>query len=443
VERPAKHVQRSAMSQALRVLVSGSMLSQGLAVLSIPLVTRIYTPTEVGTFAAAWTLATVLSVTANLRYEMVIPGIEEERSAALVLVLCGALTVPMIIVGSGLAAIAIQLDVLGFGVLPLWSAVVIGVVAGVIGAASAVRFWMIRHAKFAEISAMMVRQGLVRLLVTLGGGLAVPGWGGLLAGEVGGRVAGALSPWRAAVASLAGTGRAAIIREFLRLARLYRRAPLILLPSTLLDTVAAALLVPLVLTLHGPEGAGMVIMVQRVLSGPSALVGASVGDALHGIAAQDLRTQPDRLRILFRRTTARLAALGLITILPLALLAPWAAGALLGDEWAAAGPIASAIAPWAFAGLVVSPVSRLLIVLHRESWKLYYDVAALLLLVTGMLVSARLDLTLPVAMAIVSLLQVGAYGVYVGLLNAAIRRPGARPTDAIALAISAEGEAVE
>jgi O-antigen/teichoic acid export membrane protein len=412
------------MSAALRLLVSGSVIGQGLAILSVPLITRLFTPAEVGVFAAAWSLATLLSVTSNLRYEMVIPSAVDERSAAMLLLLCGCLAVPMAAVGAVSAAAAIQADLLGFGALPPWSAVPIGSVAAVIGLGSAVRFWMIRHEEYAAISAMMVRQGLVRLLLTILGGLAAMGWAGLLAGEVGGRVAGAWTPWRRAMRSLHGTAPATITKEISRLARLYRRAPTILLPSTLIDTLAAVLLVPLALHFFGAKEAGMLMIVQRMLSVPSALVGASVGDALHGIAAEDARTAPERLRSLFGRTTSRLALLGVATIGPLAVVAPMAFGLVLGTEWADAGWLATVVAPWAFAGLVVSPVSRLLVVLRRESWKLYYDVSALALLVIGMLVGVRADLSFGTAMAVVSVLQVGAYGVYLIVLTVAIRRPG-------------------
>jgi len=80
---------------------------------------------------------------------------------------------------------------------------------------------------------------------------------------------------------------------------------------------------------------------------------------------------------LFRRTSAGLLLLGGI---PAVILWLWSVPLfrfVFGSQWALSGAIAGIIAPWYLADFVVSPVSRVVLVLSGQETKLGWDVLSL------------------------------------------------------------------
>lgn len=411
-----RHLPPGRFGRGVAVLTGGSLLSQALAVLSLPVITRLYTPEELGIFGLAWSIVTLLSVAACLRYEYAIPTEAAPRDAAVVLLLAIAVSIPYSLATMSGLAVLIRLGVWSTDVLPPWAPILLLPLLVSLGVGSAVRFWLVREQRFPAIAAMVVRQGLARLVVTVASGFAGLGWIGLAIGELAGRLAGVGRPLAEALGGLSGSPRGTLVDESRAAARRHERAPRILMPSALLDAMASALLVPVTLALHGSAAAGMLLMVQRILSVPSALVGTGVADVFHGSVAEQLRKDPTAVRGAYFRTMRRLMVLGVATVAPVALLAPWAFPILLGSEWAQTGWLAAAMAPWALAALVVSPVSRLVILLGREHWKLLYDVLALLGLFVGMHGGSRMGLSFVETLLLTSVLQAIAYAAFAGLM---------------------------
>jgi O-antigen/teichoic acid export membrane protein len=162
------------------------------------------------------------------------------------------------------------------------------------------------------------------------------------------------------------------------------------LPSTLIDTLVANLPVPFLINLYGVEAGGYFALVQRVLAVPISLIATSVADSFHGSLAICARESPGKMLGLFKRTSLWLFIIGLIPFLIVVLFGKSLFKIILGYEWGLAGMLAVISAPWFLAQFVVSPLSRLVLVLRGQELKLAYDILTLAgMLIVVMLASQR------------------------------------------------------
>ncbi len=76
------------LKQGVVTLVGAATIGQAIVVISAPMITRLYSPTDVGSYSVASAVLSVLVVVTCLRYEWAIPLPESDVAAANVLVLC-------------------------------------------------------------------------------------------------------------------------------------------------------------------------------------------------------------------------------------------------------------------------------------------------------------------------------------------------------------------
>jgi len=85
----------SSFVRSVTVLVGGTAFAQGVALLALPLLTRLYSPTEFGILGVFVALLGMISVSAAGRYEVALPLPERDQDAVNLLavaLLCGLLT---------------------------------------------------------------------------------------------------------------------------------------------------------------------------------------------------------------------------------------------------------------------------------------------------------------------------------------------------------------
>ena len=157
----------------------------------------------------------------------------------------------------------------------------------------------------------------------------------------------------------------------------HRQFPIYSAPSSLLNLLGTSLPLPLLVTLYGPEAGGYYSLVWRVLAVPVVLIGTGMADAFHSHAALYARSDPKRLLRFFHNSTMGLVAIGIIPAAAIAIFGQPIFMFVFGAQWKLSGAIAAIVAPWFLSSFVVSPLSRLVYVLHGQRLKLIYDVAVL------------------------------------------------------------------
>lgn len=349
-------------ARSVTMLAGGTAISHGLAVVTAPLITRLYLPEDMGRLGLFTAFVGTLVVIACARYDVAIVSAETHEEAAALTAGSILIAFAASILGALGLVVCIRYELLGMGVLPMYSAAFAFVMLFLFALFNALRYWLIREEAFGTISRLLVYQGAVRSGVQVAAGFFAPGWLGLLAGELLGRCTGLwqmiATSWRRLRGALApGRIRAAFHR--------YRQFPMFSLPSTMIDTLVVNLPLLLIGQLFGAEAAGQFTLVQRLLTIPIAPISASVGDAFHGRAAAYIRDQPELLRGFFLRTSRFLLLAGILPLLAIMILAPLTFGMIFGPNWATAGILASIMAPPMLGHLVLGPTSRLFFLIDR------------------------------------------------------------------------------
>jgi O-antigen/teichoic acid export membrane protein len=269
------------------------------------------------------------------------------------------------------------------------------------------------------VATAIALQGAGRAVLPLLLAALNPGWWGLLGGEVAGRILGVARLARGA----GGRLLALTVDRIVRAARRRWRYPTWVLPSSLLDALAVAVPLPLISEIFGVAAAGQFALVQRIAAVPAALVASSFADAIHAEGSRLRAAQVSDLRPLASQTVRRLGLIGAAVYLPVMLFAPLAFPPVFGPDWREAGVIAAILAPYLWLTLVVSPLSRLILVNDRVELKVLADLLCLGLPVAALFAARAMNY--PEALAAFSAANLLAYLVYLGIIWRAAGRPRA------------------
>lgn len=391
-------------------IAGGTALGQGVVLLSMPILTRIYTPAHFGLLSVYVSILSMVLVISALRFEVAIPIPHEEAEASHVLALSflsvGAVFV-VVTVGSlfGSSWLLDRLRVPGLKPYLSWI-LPIGVLGG--GAYQVLGNWALRQRDYGCLAKTRLHQGLAQVATQLGLGLLVAGPIGLLIGADIGRFSGtgtlARAAWRESRAS------------FLRLswqrlweaARRYRRFPLLNAGSALLNAAGLYLPVVIVASAYSTEVGGQFALSQRIIAVPMALVGQAIGQVYIAEGAALLRERPGELYALFNRTTWKLFLFGVGPVFLMAFLGPWGFKLIFGKEWAQAGLFVRILSPMYLLQFMTSPLSMTLLLLEKQWLQLAWDLSRMIA-VLG-------TLFIPVLLGWGPTWAVGFFGLSMGIL---------------------------
>ena len=412
---------RSGFLRSVAVLVGGTVVGQAVLLLSYPILTRLYAPEAWGEFGLFQTFVGLAVVTVALRYEAAILSAPNRTVAAQLTLGSGAIALVLSALAGGVCAGLILYGVSGYQALDLWVAPVASFAVFVTAAYTMLRYWFITREHHAVASTVYVIQNTARAGVQAGLGLLASGTPGLIVGDTVGRAAGVLHlttrAWRLMQPDLGFTWR-----DVLRCLQAHRKFPIYGLPSSVLDNAAQLLPLPLIVSAFGAEVGGLYLLVQRILAIPSALIGASIGDVFQSQFSLRWNADPASATRFFWTIAAGLLAVGLVPGVVLVGFGPALFDLIFGADWRVAGQMAAVLVPLSVAALVVSPLSRLVFVMHGQEYKLVYDVLAFGGIVLVFILQAQRDLDVMATLAWLSATQVLFYGVYVGMLRFMLQR---------------------
>ncbi|MCY2990958.1 MAG: oligosaccharide flippase family protein [Planctomycetota bacterium] len=425
------HFLRSVMTMML-----GTGAAQGVSILALPLITRLYDPADFGTFAVCVAAVSMLCGIASLCYQRAIPLCHEHESAVAVLLLSFGLALGVTVVATlglwclvGLLANASTIQILRQHIWFFPVAILL------LGAVEILTMWSVRERTFSHLARSRFGQGGGLVLSQLA--LGFTGWGtqALLLGDAFSRAiaVGCLSE---PLFRRLRSGEMKLRESLARLATVaseYRRFAVFSTPSVLLNRATAALPALLIAAFYGPGVAGCLAFAERVLGAPVTLIGESVAQVYLAEAAQLRRTQPARLQQLFLAAAWRLFLIGLVPAVVVLTAGPQLFAFAFGSEWAQAGSFAQYLALSLLLQFVISPLSHTLNVLERQDLQLLWDVTYFVLRVGGLCLAQWLSWTIAEAMLTYSAAMFIAYGLQIALISSVVlRRADASPTVASA-----------
>lgn len=368
------------------LIAAGTAAGQAITVLSSPVLSRLYGPTEFATFSIISSIAAILTIISAGRLELTVPLVDSDRGArgavqaamGLCLIVTSAFTLLAVPLSDGVARLLQHPDLGSW----LWVAPLIG---GTGCACVILNQWAIRRQAFGSIGARSALRpvAVVASQVLLGVGGAASG---LITGLAAGNVAGVL-------AMLPGSALRA--KEFVPnwgtirgLLEKHRSLVMLMTMGGLLNVLGTQLPILLFSTHYSSAEVGWLGLTQRVLTLPAGLIGTAVASVYLAVLAEAHRSR-GTIEHIFVSTSRRLALIAGFAAAILVIGGPRLFPIVFGADWRNAGVYAQWLALGVAAQLISVPVSQTLIVLGQTKRQFLWDL--------GRCIAVNVCMAIPIA----------------------------------------------
>lgn len=352
------------------ILIAGSVLAQGVSLAAAPLLARLYTPAEFGSFSVFFAFCSILALVITGRYELAILLPREPRSAFALLV--GA--VALAITGGVVSLVVLQLLVVEMhnGVIV---AMTMAVMVSSTGIYQSLSYWLNRQSAYPQMAAAdLILKGTTEVAKLVMASEVCRRFvsSGLIAGAVLGQVISTVIISIICVCQMQLTFPRTTITSVIDVLKEYKRFPIFNLPYSLIVSVSNDLLVLLFSAFNYLEQAGFVGLTRRLVVSPISLLSSSIGRVYFRELASGFGTP--RVEELTMRLMGKVADIFTPPVTIFVFLAPEVFEALLGENWREAGLYASAMSPIAFCSLFTSWPERVYEVAGKQNISLSLQV---------------------------------------------------------------------
>ena len=392
-------------------LAAGTALAQALPFVAAPLLTRLYSPAEFGTFGLFLGVVAVLTTLATGRYEAAVLLPDNDDDAAQLVVLVTLLTtIASILV---FVAVSVWHDTVSrlFGVTDLRSWIYwVPATVLLTGTYQALNYWFNRRREYRHLAVNRIWRSIVTVAVSLVLGLAWPAHGGLIISvAIGQGAATALFTTRWCRERRTHGWRPAASRVY-AMGRRYHRFPRYSVVGDSVNAFASQMPVFILGSFFGPVVLGQYGLTQRVCAGPSAIVATAIGDVFRQQASEDIHTTGN-CRVVWLRTFKLLLVLSVPTYTALFVAAPTLFPLLFGSRWQTAGVYARVLAPLFMLSFSASILGRTLTVVERQREDMIWQIVLAIVTLLSLFIGASQSSVI-LALALYTLCYCAMYVVY-------------------------------
>jgi O-antigen/teichoic acid export membrane protein len=353
--------------------LAGATAAQALPLLAAPLLTRMCTPAEMGTFSVWLGVVAVASIMATLRFDAAIVLDHEKQQQRLCLGVVAYSASMLALALTVLMATARIMGLPAVGDMTWFELLTIGIGTWLTAYIQTALAYAASHNLFGKAAkAKILQAGAIALsqLALLYAGLSSAG---LLAGQIIGLGTGLLAtrlllspPTTPFKLVLDDEQRAYLVKR----QAFWRYS----LPSSLLNVLVGQLPLFMIGLKHGAMAAGFFALTQRVVAAPTSLIAASVLDVFKRQAAHEFRYSGHCSNV-YQATFKTLVLLAMGPSLLLLFFSPQLFSWLFGPEWRPAGELARILAPLGFFNFIASPLSYVFFIAGKQKIELRWQVA--------------------------------------------------------------------
>ena len=353
--------------RGMLTLATGAGAGKLIGIASLPIITRLYSPADIGALAVFASFLMLAAPLLTLQYRQALPVPRTDGAAINLLCLCASLIFGM---SSFLAAaLALAAD-------PLFRALSMDAVASwwwmlplgtaVYALFTTCQLWATRRRRYGAIARAEVTQSAAGNGAKIALAFALPPPLGLLVGHVVAQGGGIVQLGAVTVPDIARLWRHVTLRRVRTVARQYQGFPLFRLPSQLVLILSSQAPVFFIAAFFGAATAGQFGLAMMALSMPMNLIGRTMAKAFFGEMAHLGRRAGPEIRQSVLLLTRLLGAVGLVVALLLYFAAPPLFPLLFGPQWAEAGAFAAILAILVTFQFVAAPIMNVLSVFRRE-----------------------------------------------------------------------------
>lgn len=352
-------------------LLSSSAIGQLFLFLILPVITRLYDKQELGYFASAFALASVITIAVSGRYELALTLPKQHSHARLLLHGC----LRILLVSSLLSALVILLTLVftavghSFPLILLYSSIPVSVFF--IGLFRAYNFYAIRNQAYSAIAITKFSQNVANGLCQIGFGFVQLSSPGLLLAHTVGQGLGAMKLRNSMALKMDKLSE--YKRKKLRvLLKRYKRFPQYDLPAAFIDSINVQLPNLVFAILFSPVQAGLYMLAERLLFSPVSMLAQAASQVYLGKVSTKVGMFAMSIKMFFVLAVIAILMLVTVVVIPIEFFTT-----LLGKDWQGIGPYLSWVVLAASCQLVYSPLSMLFVVTQAQTYNLITQVTLL------------------------------------------------------------------
>ena len=358
-----RSLHRSEFLKSVFVLLSGTLIAQFISYALTPIISRQFTPEEMGQFGIYQRWLVLIATIATARYEFSLPLPKKDEHSFLIYRLAlftSFITILLTIISTFL-----------FGLLsakPLDYYLWIGLL--ILGVASTAFFsigtnWAIRNKQFNLITSSKIYNSLVMNFSRVGFGFLKFGKWGLIASFLLAVIVSSLNFSKSFFQARKKLNTSASKKKMFVLARKYKDFPLVNLPHALSDNIRDLLIALIISDFFSERIFGSFDFTFRMLRLPVMLIGVSLSQVLFNRIA-DFKRNGSYLFPIVKKVFLLLVG---ISILPFTIIYFFGEPIFIyvfGQNWSESGKLSELMAPWLMFNFLISPLSVIPLVLEKQ-----------------------------------------------------------------------------
>lgn len=398
------------------ILGSGTAVAQLIGIVTMPIITRFYSPSDMGVLAVYSSVLAIFGIGATFKYEFAYALPKGDEDAVNLFGLCLIL---LCITTTGFALILLcggdlLINTFNLGSIEQYTWFLLIGFFGM-GLYTMLNYWAIRQRDYRRITYTKINQGAGGSVCKILLGILSFGPIGLIFGHIVSQIAGIGTLTRAMWKAERENLKVISLSGMKGVAKTYRNFPIFNLPASIVNTLSLQLPPLILLALYDSQVVGFYALAHMVVVLPSSVISGSMGQAYLGEASKMVREGSQELRSLYVRTLKHLSIIAVPLIGIPALCAPFVVPIIFGGAWAEAGWYCWPLALMVIASFVVSPISWLELY-GRNNWVLIWDLSRVCGVLFGFYICSLFDLSPIVVIFIYSFIMFVLYLVYV-LMN--------------------------
>ncbi|HEF8771918.1 TPA: oligosaccharide flippase family protein, partial [Providencia stuartii] len=372
------------------LLVGGTAIGQFISIISLPILTRLYSPEAFSNLAVYVSVLSLLTAVSCMRLEIAIPLPKSHKIAAALCILS--------IVSTILFSLLITIIILCFPDLfriltdnkiqkIIWL-IPLGVLA--VGIYNALQYWSTRNKKFKLISKTRITQSIGGNSIKLGSGILFNGSViGLILGQFLSQSIGFINLGLSLIKNDWNIFKKLKLYHFKVALKRYDKFPKYSTLEAFANIGSIQIPILIIASYYMSSETGYLMIAMQILAIPMTLIGGAVSQVYLADAAQYFHQ--GKLKQFTLRTIINLSKISFLPLLFTALISPFAIPYILGDEWQRTGTLISWMVPWFFMQFITSPISMSLHITGNQKLAFFLQIFGLTIRVGLVMFALKFD----------------------------------------------------
>lgn len=359
-------------------LLSGTVIAQIIGIILIPIITRLYSPGDYGIFQLFLSISSILAIISCYSYQLSIMLPKEDEDSVNIVSLC---------------IILVTLNSFFFGIIIFFFSDWIGELLNAPmlsqylllmpfflffnGFNQVMNYWLSRKLRYVIIAASQVTNSVSGKVLQVTSGIVFsPSPFGLITGILAGCII-------SSTVMLKGISLDFFllhninVQKIKEMALRYKKFPLITSFSSIINEMSRQLPSFFLIYFFCSQVVGFYSIAYQLISLPSSLVGAAIGQAFFQRACKE-KNDKGTIKSLVQDVHKKLIKIYIFPLVLLYFIADELINVFLGGIWSGSGIYVMILIPWIFLMFISSPLTYIFSVLEKQGVNLFFDISLLM-----------------------------------------------------------------